>query len=63
LTLADLSGVGVRRVSIGGALSRIALDAFVAAAREMREGRFGFMGRVPPLADLLRYFDGDRRRR
>jgi 2-methylisocitrate lyase-like PEP mutase family enzyme len=59
LTLADLSGVGVRRVSIGGALSRIALDAFIAAAREMREGRFGFVGRIPPLAELLQHFDSD----
>jgi 2-methylisocitrate lyase-like PEP mutase family enzyme len=63
LTLADLAGAGVRRVSIGGALSRVALDAFIAAAREMREGRFAFVGRVPPLADLLQHFDGNRRQR
>lgn len=61
ITLADLAAAGVRRVSIGGALSRIALDAFVAAAREMREGRFGFVGRVPPLADLLQHFPRGRR--
>jgi 2-methylisocitrate lyase-like PEP mutase family enzyme len=43
LTLADLSKLGVRRVSVGSALSRTALSAFLSAAREMREqGTFGF---------------------
>jgi 2-methylisocitrate lyase-like PEP mutase family enzyme len=56
ITLADLADIGVRRVSIGGAFSRIALDAVVAAAREMRAGRFEFVGRVSPLAELLQHF-------
>ena len=43
LSLADLSAIGVRRVSVGSALSRAALGAFLRAAREMREhGTFGF---------------------
>jgi 2-methylisocitrate lyase-like PEP mutase family enzyme len=43
LSLADLSAIGVRRVSVGSALSRTALGAFLRAAREMREhGTFGF---------------------
>src|SRR5205807_791328 len=37
LSLADLSAIGVRRVSVGSALSRAALGAFLRAAREMRE--------------------------
>ena len=61
LTVAELARTGVRRVSIGGVLSRIALDAFIAAAREMREGRFGFVAQVPPLGDLLQHFQGSRR--
>jgi 2-methylisocitrate lyase-like PEP mutase family enzyme len=43
LSLADLSAIGVRRVSVGSALCRAALGAFLRAAREMREhGTFAF---------------------
>ncbi len=43
LSVAELSGMGVRRISVGSALSRVALSAFVRAAREMKEqGTFGF---------------------
>ena len=36
-TLAELAALGVKRVSVGGALTRVALGAFLRAAREMRE--------------------------
>lgn len=43
LNLAELSKLGVRRVSVGSALSRTALGAFLRAANEMKEyGTFGF---------------------
>ncbi len=43
MTLAELSSLGVKRVSVGSGLSRAALGAFVRAAREMREsGTFTF---------------------
>ena len=43
LSLADLAAIGVRRVSVGSALCRTALGAFLRAAREMREhGTFAF---------------------
>jgi 2-methylisocitrate lyase-like PEP mutase family enzyme len=43
LSLAELSAIGVKRVSVGSALSRAALGAFLRAAREMREyGTFRF---------------------
>ncbi len=43
LSLAELSEIGVRRVSVGSALSRSALGAFLRAAREMRDqGTFTF---------------------
>jgi 2-methylisocitrate lyase-like PEP mutase family enzyme len=43
-TLAELSAAGVRRVSVGGALSRVALAAMIRAGREMREhGSFTFV--------------------
>jgi len=40
----DLSRIGVKRVSVGGALTRVALGAFLRAAREMKElGTFSFV--------------------
>jgi len=43
LSLAELSALGVKRVSVGSALCRAALGAFLRAAREMREsGTFSF---------------------
>ncbi|MGA7415949.1 MAG: isocitrate lyase/phosphoenolpyruvate mutase family protein [Bryobacteraceae bacterium] len=43
LNLAELSALGVKRVSVGSALSRAALGAFLRAAREMQErGTFSF---------------------
>lgn len=43
-TLAELSAAGVKRVSVGGALSRVALAAMIRAGREMREhGTFTFV--------------------
>src|SRR5204863_3082711 len=42
--LAELSRIGVKRVSVGGALSRIALAACIRAAIEMRDyGTFSFV--------------------
>ncbi|TDE54680.1 isocitrate lyase/phosphoenolpyruvate mutase family protein [Nonomuraea mesophila] len=57
ITLEQLAGIGVRRVSIGGALSRYALGAFLDAATQMRDGRFGFVADVPPMGGLLRAFE------
>ncbi len=43
LSVADLAALGVRRISVGSALARAALGAFLRAAREMREhGTFSF---------------------
>jgi len=43
LSLAELSALGVKRVSVGSSLARTALGAFVRAAREMREkGTFSY---------------------
>lgn len=44
-TLADLARLGVRRVSVGGALAGAAWGGFLRAARGLEEGRFdGFAG-------------------
>jgi 2-methylisocitrate lyase-like PEP mutase family enzyme len=43
MSVAALSAIGVRRISVGSALCRTALGAFLRAAREMREhGTFTF---------------------
>jgi 2-methylisocitrate lyase-like PEP mutase family enzyme len=52
ITLEQLAEVGVRRVSIGGALSRLALASFLRGAREMRDGRFGFLTEMATIAEL-----------
>jgi 2-methylisocitrate lyase-like PEP mutase family enzyme len=56
ITLEQLAEAGVRRISIGGALSRLALKSFMAGAREMRAGRFGFVADLPPISELHRAF-------
>jgi 2-methylisocitrate lyase-like PEP mutase family enzyme len=43
LSLPELSALGVKRISVGSALCRVALGAFLRAAKEMREhGTFDF---------------------
>jgi 2-methylisocitrate lyase-like PEP mutase family enzyme len=56
ITLEQLAEVGVRRVSIGGALSRIALKSFMDAARQMLGGQFGFVADLPPISELHQAF-------
>lgn len=45
-TVAELAALGVKRVSVGGALAWVAFDALVAAATELRDdGTYGFLDR------------------
>ncbi|WP_188796042.1 isocitrate lyase/PEP mutase family protein [Dyella nitratireducens] len=59
-TVDDLAAMGVRRISVGGALARVAMDAFIRTATEIAtEGRFdGFKGRISN-ADLDTFFSAD----
>jgi 2-methylisocitrate lyase-like PEP mutase family enzyme len=51
LTVAELAQLGVRRISLGSALSRVALGAFLHAARELREqGTFSLADDAIPMA-------------
>ena len=53
LSLADLSEIGVKRVSVGSALARAALGAFMRGAMEMREhGTFSFAGQAVSSTEL-----------
>ena len=42
-TVADLRAAGVRRISVGGALARVALGALDRAAAQLRAGGFGYL--------------------
>jgi 2-methylisocitrate lyase-like PEP mutase family enzyme len=56
--LAELSAIGVKRVSIGSALSRAAFGAFLRAAREMRQhGTFGFADEAIPYQEISAMFE------
>jgi 2-methylisocitrate lyase-like PEP mutase family enzyme len=52
ITLPQLAEIGVRRVSIGGAFSRLALRTFMDAAKQMRDGQFGFVTRMATIGEL-----------
>jgi 2-methylisocitrate lyase-like PEP mutase family enzyme len=51
--LAELEAVGVRRISVGGALARAALGALLRAGREMKEkGTFTFVDEAAPSVEV-----------
>jgi 2-methylisocitrate lyase-like PEP mutase family enzyme len=57
LSLAALAELGVKRVSVGSALSRAALGAFLRAAREMREhGTFTFAAEAVSFREISALF-------
>jgi 2-methylisocitrate lyase-like PEP mutase family enzyme len=58
LSLFALSEIGVRRVSVGSALSRAALGAFLRGAKEMRErGTFTFADQAVSYLDISAMFE------
>jgi 2-methylisocitrate lyase-like PEP mutase family enzyme len=57
LTVEQLAAAGVKRISVGGALSRLALAAFLKGAREMAErGGFTWMRDTVPSKELKAIF-------
>lgn len=57
-SLAELSEMGVKRISVGSALCRAALGAFLRAAREMRQqGTFTFADDAVPYREISAMFD------
>jgi 2-methylisocitrate lyase-like PEP mutase family enzyme len=56
-TVAELSAIGVRRISVGGALARAAWTGFLEAATEIAErGSFTPLGRAMPFDAINRLF-------
>jgi 2-methylisocitrate lyase-like PEP mutase family enzyme len=57
LTLAELAALGVRRISVGSALARVAWGAFLRAARAIAdEGRFDLLAEGEPFAAMQKRF-------
>jgi len=63
LTLADIAALGVRRVSVGGALARSAWAGFMQAAQGLVEGRFDGFASAASGAVLDDFFRADLARR
>jgi 2-methylisocitrate lyase-like PEP mutase family enzyme len=63
-TVKDLAGMGVRRISVGGTLARVAMNAFIRSAREIaHDGQFDSFAGVVTNAELNAFFHDDRARR
>ena len=63
-TVKDLADMGVRRISVGGTLARVAMNAFVKSAREIAgEGKFDSFAGVMSNAELNAFFHDDRTHR
>ena len=63
-TVKDIAAMGVRRISVGGTLARVAMHAFAKSARDIAEnGSFDSFAGVMPNADLNAFFREDARKR
>jgi 2-methylisocitrate lyase-like PEP mutase family enzyme len=61
-TVAELRELGVRRISVGGALARAAWGAFFDAAKEIREhGTFSRLAAAVPFASMDGLFESEER--
>jgi 2-methylisocitrate lyase-like PEP mutase family enzyme len=57
LTLPLLSAAGVKRISVGGAMARVALAAFLKCAREMKDqGAFTYVREMAPVKEVREGF-------
>ncbi len=64
LSVAELADLGVRRISVGGALARSAWGGFMRAAQEIaQQGSFNALGEAASGAALDKFFGEDQARR
>jgi len=64
LTVKDLAGLGVRRISLGGTLARVAWTAVIRAARDIAEnGKFDSLAGTIANAELNGFFREDMKKR
>jgi 2-methylisocitrate lyase-like PEP mutase family enzyme len=63
-TVSDLAALGVRRISVGGTMARVAMHAFLQSARQIaEEGKFDSFAGVVTNAELNKFFHDDLSRR
>jgi 2-methylisocitrate lyase-like PEP mutase family enzyme len=63
LTVAEIAAMGVRRISVGGTLARVAWTAVTQSARQIAEtGKFDSFAGVMPNSELNALFRAERRR-
>lgn len=58
LSVAELADLGVRRISVGGGLARVAWGAMLAAAKQMKAGSFEGLAGAAPGKQLNEIFGG-----
>jgi 2-methylisocitrate lyase-like PEP mutase family enzyme len=62
-TVSDIAAMGVRRISVGGSLARVAMHAFIRIATEIaKDGKFDGFGGLISNPELNKFFSEDRRR-
>lgn len=63
-TVSDIAAMGVRRISVGGTLARVAMHAFIQSARQIaQEGKFDSFAGLVSNAELNKFFHDDLPRR
>jgi 2-methylisocitrate lyase-like PEP mutase family enzyme len=63
-TVSDLAGMGVRRISVGGSLARVAMNAGSKTATEIaKDGKFDGFANLISNAELNKFFSEDRKNR
>jgi 2-methylisocitrate lyase-like PEP mutase family enzyme len=63
-TVNDVGAMGVRRISVGGTLARVAMHAFIQSARQIaQEGKFDSFAGIVSNAELNKFFHDDLSRR
>jgi len=63
-TVSDIAAMGVRRISVGGSLARVAMHGFIRTARQIaQEGKFDGFADVISNAELNKFFSEDLKKR
>jgi 2-methylisocitrate lyase-like PEP mutase family enzyme len=62
-TVSDIAAMGVRRISVGGSLARVAMNAFIKTATEIaKHGKFDGFGGIISNPELNKFFSEDRKK-
>jgi 2-methylisocitrate lyase-like PEP mutase family enzyme len=56
ISVSELADLGVRRISVGGALARVGWSAMIEAAKQMKAGSFAGLANSSSATDLNKVF-------